>query len=285
MTIQAVSAAAAHDARPTATSVTRKMEGLLWYNMLSEMNESGLDTSALGAGADAYQNLFLWNIAENDFGKYDGGLLSATLSQIGGHASPPPAVTPSELPPAEVGSMAVAPAAETAGAAAGDTGGAVGDAVLLAHATDLTRSVWPAVRLAASILGVPPVGLLAQAALETGWGSTVPGNNLFGIKAASGQASTARATHEMINGTLIPQTAMFRDYGSPMSCITDYIKLIQSNFPNVVGQGSLTGFANALQAGGFATDSNYASKIIMISQSPLMGQMLNVVGADAATDR
>jgi flagellar protein FlgJ len=44
-------------------------------------------------------------------------------------------------------------------------------------------------------------------------------------------------------------------------------------------------FANALQAGGFATDSNYASKIIMISQSPMMQQMLQAVGAaDAASD-
>ena len=41
-------------------------------------------------------------------------------------------------------------------------------------------------------------------------------------------------------------------------------------------------FANAMQTGGFATDSNYASKIIMISQSPMMEQMLQAVGADDA---
>jgi flagellar protein FlgJ len=157
--------------------------------------------------------------------------------------------------------------------------------VLLAHAADLTRSVWPALRMAGSILGVPPVGLLAQAALETGWGSAVPGNNLFGIKAAAGQASTPRATHEMIDGALVPETARFRDYDSALACITDYIRLIQANFHNVIGQGSVMSFANALQAGGFATDSNYASKIIMISQSPMMQQMLQAVGAaDAASD-
>jgi flagellar protein FlgJ len=139
--------------------------------------------------------------------------------------------------------------------------------------------------MAASSLGVPPVGLLAQAALETGWGNAMPGNNLFGIKAASGQAATSQATHEMINGALIPETASFRDYGSPIACITDYIRLIQSNFQNVIGQKSVASFANALQAGGFATDSNYASKIIMISQSPMMEQILQAVGAsDASAD-
>ena len=275
MTIQALIGAARQEARPVASTEIRKMEGMMWYNMLSEMNASGFDSSTLGAGSDAYQSLFSWNIAENDFGKYDDGLVSATLSQIGGRASPPPAPASSEFSTAEAGSVATA----TADPPAGGTGGAVGDAVLLAHATDLTRAVWPAVRLAASVLGVPPVGLLAQAALETGWGSAMPGNNLFGIKAASGQASSSQATHEMINGALVPTTANFRDYGSPLACITDYIRLIQSNFQNVIGQSSVASFANALQAGGFATDSNYASKIIMISQSPMMEQMLQAVGA------
>jgi flagellar protein FlgJ len=282
MAIQALGGASAQEVRPSAGDVIRKMEGMLWYNMLSEMNKSGLDSSTLGDGADAYQSLFSWDIAENDFGKYDDQLVSATLRQIGGRASLPPAPAPSELTQAETGALAASNGAAAEGVAGSNSGGAVGDAVLLAHATDLTRSIWPAVRMAASILGVPPVAILAQAALETGWGSAVPGNNLFGIKAAAGQASTPQATHEMINGALVPETANFRDYGSAFDCITDYVRLIQTNFPNVIDQGSVMGFANALQAGGFATDGNYASKIIMISQSPMMEQMLGAVGANNA---
>ena len=289
MTIQALSAAAAQEARPSGGGEVRKMEGLMWYNMLSEMNKSGLDADTLGAGSDAYQSLFSWDIAENDFGKYDTGLTSATLRQIGGRASPPPALAGAGLTPTDATAVADGTVAATPSGAASGTGdtagseasGAVGSAVVVAHAADLTRSIWPAIRMAASVLGVPPVGLLAQAALETGWGSAVPGNNLFGIKAAAGQASTVQATHEMINGSLTPQTANFRDYISPAACVTDYVRLIQSNFRNVVGHGSVTSFANALQAGGFATDSNYASKIIMISQSPMMEQMLRAVGADS----
>ena len=58
MTIQALSAAAGQQARPNTSGVIRKMEGLMWYNMLSEMNKSGLDSSTLGVGSDAYQSLF-----------------------------------------------------------------------------------------------------------------------------------------------------------------------------------------------------------------------------------
>jgi flagellar protein FlgJ len=228
---------------------------------------------ALGAGGGPYQSLFLWDIAQNDFDKYDAGLLSATLRQIGGRAvlAPPPAAA--ELPPGAIGAAAdpvFAPA-----------GGPVTDAVALAHAANLTRTIWPAVQMAASVLGVPPVAVLAQAALETGWGNSVPGNNLFGIKATGGEPASAEATHEMVDGAMVPETAEFRDYDSPLACITDYIRLIQSNFQPVVGQDSVAGFANALQSGGYATDSNYASKIIMISQSPMMEQMLQSVGAGA----
>ncbi|WP_419759380.1 glycoside hydrolase family 73 protein [Acidisoma sp.] len=290
MTVQALNAAAAQEARPSGGSEVRKMEGLMWYNMLSEMNKNGLDADTLGAGSDAYQSLFSWDIAEHDFGKYDTGLTSATLRQIGGRASSPPALAGAGPSPADATAVAGGPAAAIpAGAASGpddaagsEASGAASSAVLVAHAAELARSIWPAIRVAASVLGVPPVGLLAQAALETGWGSAVPGNNMFGIKAAAGQASTVQATHEMINGSLVPRTASFRDYSTPAACVTDYIRLIQSNFQNVVGHGSVTSFANALQAGGFATDSNYASKIIMISQSPMMEQMLQAVGAETA---
>jgi flagellar protein FlgJ len=65
--------------------------------------------------------------------------------------------------------------------------------------------------------------------------------------------------------------------------VSDYIRLIQSNFQTVIGQGTVAGFAQALQSGGYATDSGYASKIITIAQSPMMAQMLQSVGTGAGT--
>jgi flagellar protein FlgJ len=262
-------------ASPKASGVVKKMEGILWYNMLSEMNQNGLDTSALGAGGGAYQSLFLWDIAQNDFDKYDTGLLSATLHQIGGRAALAPPPVSDELSP-----LATDPTAEASFAPAGGT---VTDAVVLAHAANLTRSIWPAVQMAASVLGVPPVAVLAQAALETGWGNSMPGNNVFGIKASGDEPSSTEATHEMVDGAMVSETANFRDYPTPLDCVSDYIRLIQSNFQTVIGQGTVAGFAQALQSGGYATDSGYASKIITIAQSPMMAQMLQSVGTGAGT--
>ncbi|MBW4024851.1 MAG: flagellar biosynthesis protein FlgJ [Proteobacteria bacterium] len=276
MTTAAIHAAAVAAARPAASAVIKKMEGVLWYNMLSEMRRSGLDSTTLGAGGDNFQNMFVWDIAQKDFGKYDGGLVSATLRQIGGraHGNVPLAVADGPSPSVQ--------AAETATTAAVGPEDAVGSGVLLAHATELTRAIWPAVQTAASVLGVSPIGVLAQAALETGWGASKPGNNLFGIKGGADKATMSRSTHEMINGVLVPETAGFRDYASPQACVTDYVRLIQSKFRGAVGQNTVAGFAAALQAGGFATDSNYASKILTIARSPMMAQMLASVQPVAA---
>ena len=72
-------------AQPSAKTVgtVKQMEGVLWYEMLSELNKNGLDTSSLGAGSDAFQDSFLWNLAQNDFSKYDTALTAATITQIG----------------------------------------------------------------------------------------------------------------------------------------------------------------------------------------------------------
>ena len=78
---------------------------------------------------------------------------------------------------------------------------------------------------------MPPVALLAQSALETGWGTASPGNNLFGIKAADGQTGTSRPTHEMVDGLLTAQSATFRDYASPAASIADYVQQIHVRLP------------------------------------------------------
>ena len=45
-----------------------------------------------------------------------------------------------------------------------------------------------------------------------------------------------------------------------------------------MGQSTVAGFAGALQQSGYATDTNYAAKIVNIAQSPLMAQVLQAVG-------
>lgn len=249
-----------------------KLAGTLWYNMMTEMNRNGLDQSALGAGGETYQNMFLWEMSQKDFAKYDTQIVQATMRQIGGAGSRPD-IRPAESFAATSASLlpqVSEAAAENFDSSSEQTG----------NAQSLTKTIWPAVKAAASALGVPPVGVLAQAALETGWGSSVPGYNFFGIKAGGDQQASLRATHEMVNGALVPVVDSFRDYTSPDASLSDYVQLIQTNFPDVMGQSSIEGFAQALQSGGYATDGAYAAKIIAIARSPLMQEMLRDVGED-----
>lgn len=249
-----------------------KLAGTLWYNMMTEMNRSGLDQSSLGPGGEAYQNMFLWEMSQKDFTKYDTQIVQATMRQIGGEGIRPQARTAESFAATSASLLpsVTEAAAENFDSSSEQTG----------HAQSLTKAIWPAVQVAASALGVPPVGLLAQAALETGWGSAIPGYNFFGIKAAGDAQASLRATHEMVNGTLLPVVDSFRDYPSPDASLSDYVRLIQTNFPNVLGQSSIEGFAQALQSGGYATDGAYAAKIIAIARSPLMQQMLHAVSAN-----
>jgi flagellar protein FlgJ len=255
---------------PALSSAVKQMAGLLWYNLLSEMNKNGLASGTLGAGGDAFQSMFLWNIAQNDFAKYDRSLTNATVTQIG-----------SRMPVAPVASPAaptIAKPVELGGAASAQSAAITPKSdSLLNQATKFAQVVWPAVQQAASQLGVPASAILAQTALETGWGASAPGNNLFGIKAADGQSSTVRATQEVVNGVLTSQNATFRNYSSPAASVADYVQHVQTIFSNAVGQNSVSGFARALQQSGYATDTQYASKIVSIAQSPLMAQVLQAV--------
>ncbi len=269
--------------KPTLSATVEHMTGMLWYQMLSAMNENGNAPGALGTGGDDFQGMFLWNMAQNDFGKYDSSLLKATMRQVGGPGDQAPATAPvAPSPLAQSSGTATSATTQTeALAATPEATQPAGD--LVNQAKSFAKSVWPQVTQAAQALGVPAVAVLAQTALETGWGAAAPGNNLFGIKAAGGEASSTRATHEVIDGVLTPQTASFRNYANIAGSISDYVGLIQSGFSGAAGQSTVAGFAQALQAGGYATDTSYASKIVNIAQSPLMAQVLQAVGGVSST--
>ena len=66
---------------------------------------------------------------------------------------------------------------------------------------------------------------MAQAVLETGWGSKVEGNNYFGIK-GKGQAFT---THEEVDGLMVKQKNEFHTYDSLEDSVRDYGKFLKQN--------------------------------------------------------
>lgn len=123
--------------------------------------------------------------------------------------------------------------------------------------------------------GVPAELILAQAALETGWGqheiATRQGgnsHNLFGIKAGSHWQgkTTDIVTHEYINGRRTQVVDTFRVYDSFEHSLTDYANLIGKNsrYAAVVQAPSAEQAAHALQRGGYATDPRYAQKLIAV---------------------
>ncbi len=138
------------------------------------------------------------------------------------------------------------------------------------------QSIWPYAKKAANLLGVDPKLLLAQVALETGWGKFVArdgegntSNNLFNIKAnAKGANEFVQAkTTEYMDGSVINITASFKKYPFVEESFNDYVSLIKGNerYATVLAHANdPTRYANELYHAGYATDPNYADKILAI---------------------
>ncbi|MCF5509796.1 glucosaminidase domain-containing protein, partial [Pseudomonas sp. PA-3-6H] len=138
-----------------------------------------------------------------------------------------------------------------------------------------------------------PKYLVAQAALETGWGKSVmraedgsSSHNLFGIKAGqSWQGGQARAiTSEFRDGAMVKETAQFRSYSSYQDSFHDLVTLLQSHdrYKEVVKSAdNPEQFVRELQKAGYATDPDYASKISQIAKN--MNSYQNYAAAGATT--
>ena len=133
--------------------------------------------------------------------------------------------------------------------------------------------LWPQAAAAGRELGVDPAAIVAQAALETGWGRSMPADsggassfNLFGIKASNNWQGSAVAskTTEYADGLASTRLERFRGYDSPAASVRDYVQLLRGNarYAAALGTGSdIRAFADALQQGGYATDPQYSIKL------------------------
>ena len=141
---------------------------------------------------------------------------------------------------------------------------------------DFLHKMWPQAQQAAQELGVDAKVLLAQSALETGWGKHIMRNkigqsshNLFGIKASHGwEGKTVSVqTVEYENGIAEKRQATFRAYDSYQESFNDYVQFLQQNprYQQALTQvDSNEGFVKGLQKAGYATDPAYAQKILSI---------------------
>ncbi|KFF46567.1 MULTISPECIES: flagellar assembly peptidoglycan hydrolase FlgJ [Pseudomonas] len=158
---------------------------------------------------------------------------------------------------------------------------------------EFVATMLPMAKAAAARIGIDPKYLVAQAALETGWGKSVmraedgsSSHNLFGIKAGqSWQGGQARAiTSEFRDGAMVKETAQFRSYSSYQDSFHDLVTLLQSHdrYKEVVKSAdNPEQFVRELQKAGYATDPDYASKISQIAKT--MNSYQNYAAAGATT--
>ncbi len=149
---------------------------------------------------------------------------------------------------------------------------------------EFVAALRPGVEAAARELGVSPRILMAQAALETGWGQHMPADseaasfNLFGIKAdASWQGESVQAqTIEFQNGQSDSCLANFRRYTDYSESVRDYVRFIQDQ-PRYAAAldhgGSDQRYIQALSEAGYATDPHYAARVLQVADSPRLSVM------------
>jgi peptidoglycan hydrolase FlgJ len=260
---------------PTALKeAARQFESLFTQMLLKSMREAnksfGEDSLFGSDQGEMYQDMFDDQIAmQMSKGKGLGlaEMLVKQLQQGAGVSTSPESAQPVSTPA---------------------TGGAE---KLSTSKDDFISKLRPHAEQAARELGVDPNALLAQAALETGWGRSVPCNaqgecsfNLFGIKAGSqwSGATVNVPTLEFEDGVAVRKVERFRAYDSPADSFRDYAALIRdsSRYASARGAGdNVEAFATALQQGGYATDPHYAQKIAEVARE--VRARSNAIMADA----
>lgn len=154
---------------------------------------------------------------------------------------------------------------------------------------EFVAAMLPMAENAARRLGVDARYLVAQAALETGWGRSIirqedgsSSHNLFGIKAHGWGGDSARTTTtEFYNGQPVKEQAEFRSYASYAQSFDDYATFLQSNgrYQEALKTADNPDtFMRELQQAGYATDPQYARKVNQIAKQLQTYQMVAATG-------
>jgi flagellar protein FlgJ len=240
----------------------RQFEGLFTAMMLKSMREGSLG-GGLGDSQETqtYQEMYDQQLALQMAHGKGLGLAEMLMHQLtranAAHTASTAAASPS-----------ASPAASTPPAAA------AGARISSAQRVDFVRSMESMAQSAGTSLGVAPDTLIAQAALETGWGRNVPADasgrsssNLFGVKAGDSWrgASVQATTTEYQQGAPVSTPAAFRSYDNTAQSVGDYVSLLRTSprYASALGAGSdVQAFASGLQRGGYATDPDYVNKLV-----------------------
>lgn len=262
-------------------AAAQQMEGMFVQMMLKSMRDASFKDGLLSSQAsDMYTSMSDQQISQNIAQRGQLGFADMIVRQLGGEEAlaaektiPAPGSSPFSLPGATTASLPAR--AQTGSVAALPVPSVEQQGGDKSHPF-INRLLRPALQ-AAQKSGIHPHLILAQAALESGWGKKEirtgdgqPSHNLFGIKATGGWKgkTTEITTTEFVNGVAHKVKAAFRVYDSYTDALTDYTNLLKNNprYRNVAQSPSPEQGAHALQAGGYATDPAYAKKLITIIQ-------------------
>ena len=281
------------DPQAGVRQVASQFEGMLLHLMLKSMRDATPTSGVL----DSEQSRFFTAMGDQQVAQElasqaplgFAGLIERQLArQRGGVAAATPATLSAEQPalpalPARRPMSVATTALPLAPAAAGVPPKASADRAQSPR--DFVDRVWPHALQAAAVTGVPAHFLVAQSALESGWGKRElrtadgsPSFNVFGIKAGRGWpgATVEVQTTEFVDG--MPQTvrAKFRAYASYAEAFRDYAQLLSSHprYADTIGQQDGVQFARSLQRAGYATDPMYADKLARIIGGNALRQAL-----------
>jgi flagellar protein FlgJ len=280
-------------------AVAKQFEALFLQMVLKSMREATPREGLLDSEAGRlYESLLDQQLSLNlGGGKRGLGLAEMIEAQMNRQNAPPPTSSeglplqraPRAFPLPEQKALPLS--SEAAINPLGTAGVAVSPApTSVTDVTNVQRKfvdrLLPAALAAERSTGIPAHFMMAQAALETGWGRHEPVRrdgsssfNIFGIKAGTGwNGPTVEAsTTEVVAGLAQTRVERFRAYASYEQSFNDYARLLQDNprYAAVLGVREPDRFARGLQAAGYATDPQYASKLERIIGGAALQQAMN----------
>ena len=145
---------------------------------------------------------------------------------------------------------------------------------------DFVAMLGPIARATMQKMGVPASIIIAQAALETGWGASSIGTakNLFGIKGTGPAGSVSVPTREYGSNGYYTTTANFRKYNTWQESVEDHSRLLStaSRYSRAMAvKHDPKQFAREIHRAGYATDPRYAEKLIQIMDANNLYQWNN----------
>jgi peptidoglycan hydrolase FlgJ len=248
-------------------AVSQQVEALFLQMMLKSMRDASAENGETDSNETSmYEDMFDKQVALTLSKHTDLGIARLFERQLG-------AKTAEAAPAAHSAPPRTGPQAPGAHADGRSGGHLTSDAVTPQHAAQFVSAVLPTIRRAAASLGVSPMGLLAQAALETGWGKRMartadgtPSLNMFGIKAGEGWngARAVADTVEFSGGIATQRRTAFRAYGSIEESVNDFANLL-SNSPRyreaIAAGGNAQAYVHSIARSGYATDPDYGNKL------------------------